>query len=421
MVCHPNAVIISQIAASSEAATLSRRRGICGSYRSLMARTNGSKHILETYVYIKTMQSKSSRDPIDGNSNSHFAVQASRDVTPHSATSSPIDSYFTGNAGLRDATTVGFAGLDTNSESAESSGGWPRLAAPIGNFAPHSHTTRHHVDRKARSVVDFDRLCDIQETILSSGNGPSRLPTRDDFPRSMSLAVVPRMTEKPVEHVVILLHEFGGTEETLEAFALRLRERQPETAFILLRGVESVPTGNSGHNWSDPGNDWNEGFSGAGRKILIDVIKTGLITNCGFEPRNIMLLGHGQGGMAALATVAACHTLELGGVVTIGGPMPAYAQLPHNIKARTPALVLRRELGDINAAALQQLRDNFVCLDVSTQPGVHVTIPERQEEIEPVLDFFAHRLGREEWTKQAILSFGTKLDCLHLITMLTFS
>jgi len=288
--------------------------------------------------------------------------------------------------------------------------------APISLAATQSTGS---VSPAGQRIIEFERLREVQESIPTIGNGAPRLPTPDDFPRSISTVVVPRATEKPVEHVVILLHDFGGTEMTLETFAIRLRERQPETAFVLLRGLESVPTGNSGHNWADSQSDWDGGFSGVGRKILMDVIKTGLITNCGFEPRSIILLGHGQGGMAALATAAACHRLEFGGVITIGGPMPAYAQLPHNVKARTPALVLRRELGDINASALQQLRDSFVCLDISTQPGIHDIVPELQEEIEPLLEFFAHRLGREEWTKQAILTFGRNEARLY-IDLLTF-
>ena len=265
-------------------------------------------------------------------------------------------------------------------------------------------------NKTGRRVAEFDHLRQIQGRIPPSGNdGVPRDPTQEDFPKSISLTVVPRATEKPVEHAVVLLHDFAGTEKTLEPLATRLRNRQPETAFILLRGVAPVPTWNSGHHSAGSSNDWSETFPGACHRILADVVKTGLINECGFQPRNIVLLGHGQGGMAALATAAAFDKIELGGVVTIGGPLPAYAQLPENIKAKTPALVLRRDLGDIDAPALQRLRDNFVSLDVSTQPGVGNTIPEEQAEVQPLIDFLAHRLSREEWTQQAILSFGRKL------------
>ncbi len=377
------------------------------------------------------------QDPINGGFTSqqdteasHIgAIQDQSAVTSPPMASSPIESSSTQGEGPRATNAVNLAALEASGEATESSSGKPRLANHGENLEQYRPKTQLPLSRTleidvptsspvartggvspaGQRVKEFDRLSEVQESIPFNGSGAPRLPTRDDFPPSISSIIVPRVTEKPVEHVVVLLHDFGGNEETLETFAFRLRERQPETAFVLLRGLESVPTGNSGHNWADSHSDWDGGFSGVGRKILIDVIKTGLIVKCGFEPRGIVFLGHGQGGMAALATVAACHRLEFGGVITIGGPMPAYAQLPYNVKARTPALLLRRELGDINGCALQHLRDSFMSLDISTQPGVHDTIPEQQKEIEPLLDFFAHRLGREEWTKQAILSFGREL------------
>ena len=348
----------------------------------------------------QTFQNRSASppNPINGQVFTQHDLEASHIVTPQNqgdatsrpANSGPVEpSSPAQDAGLLDTATVDFAAQDAANET-------------------------------GRRLTDFDHLRQIQERIPPSGNnGVPRDPTQQDFPKSISSLVVPRVTEKPVEHVVVLLHDFAGTEKTLESFAKKLRDRLPETAFVCLRGVAPVPTGNSGHNWADSSNDWSGSFSGAGRKILIDVVKTGLITKCGFQPRNIILLGHGQGGMAALATAAAFNKIELGGVITIGGPMPACAQLPENAKAKTPALVLRRDLGDIDAPALQRLRDNFVSLDVSTQPGVHNPIPEEQVEIKPLLDFFAHRLWREEWTQQAILSFGRKLKLRYQSIMLT--
>ena len=356
-----------------------------------MARTDGSKHILGAYVHTQAMQFLTRRSvnqqAFHNRSASHsnpiheqFPTENQGEVTSRPSNSSPVElSSPTQDIGLRDTSAVDFA-------------------------------AQHLSNETGRRITDFEHLRQIQERIPPSGNnGVPRDPTQQDFPKSTSLTVVPRVTEKPVEYVVVLLHDYAGTEKTLEPFAKKLRDRQPETAFVLLRGVAPVPTGNSGHNWADSSSDWSGSFSGAGRKILTDVVKAGLISECGFQPRNIILLGHGQGGMAALATVAAFDKIELGGVITLGGPMPVCAQLSENVKAKTPALVLRSELGDIDAPALKRLRDNFVSLDVSTQSGVDNKIPEEKAEIKPILDFFAHRLWREEWTQQAILSFGRKL------------
>lgn len=123
-------------------------------------------------------------------------------------------------------------------------------------------------------------------------------------------------------------------------------------------------------------------------------------------PSNIMIIGHCQGGMAALATVASWDGVEFGGVISIGGPLPSYVQLPPTVKAKTPALILRTVSGNIHQSALQRIKTTFVTVDVETRAGAHDTIPDEPDALKPILEFFAHRFHREEWEKQAILSLG---------------
>lgn len=201
------------------------------------------------------------------------------------------------------------------------------------------------------------------------------------------------------------LHQQGGNEASLETLARRLKRALPKSAYLLIRGVEPVPSRSNGYHWADPQSEWDEGFLNASSRLLT-VIK-GLISKCNIMPSNIMILGHSQGGMAALAMVASYDGIELGGVISIEGPLPSYVQLPSTVKAQTPALILRAKLlGDIDPSALQRIKDTFVTVDVGTRDGAHDTKPDTPDVLRPILDFFAHRFHREEWEKQAIVSFG---------------
>ena len=86
--------------------------------------------------------------------------------------------------------------------------------------------------------------------------------------------------------------------------------------------------------------------------------------------------------------------------------MPAYTRLESDVKAKTPALLLGGALGDMSPAAQEKVQDNFISTDKYIETGAQDVIPETQEQLKPLRDFFAHRLRREEWTKQAVISFG---------------
>lgn len=252
---------------------------------------------------------------------------------------------------------------------------------------------------------NFDILRRSQGEIPSKSIGSPCLPIKADFHPSISLLISPDELDEPLEYLIIYLHQFGGNEASLEILARRLKRRLPNSAYILIRGVEPAPSQINGYHWADPQTQTKEGFLNASRSLLTDVIKNVLISKCSIMPSNIMILGHCQGGMAALATVASWDGIEFGGVISIGGPLPSYVQLPSEVEAKTPALILRAALGDINPSALKRIKDTFVNVDVETREGAHDTIPD-QDALKPILDFFAHRFHRAEWGKQAIVSFG---------------
>ena len=248
-----------------------------------------------------------------------------------------------------------------------------------------------------------------QEAIHINVDGPSRTPVLEDFPRALSMKIV--NPTQPVESCIVLMHNLASNEASLNDHVEILKSKYPESAIILLRGLRSIEPENSGYHWADANGDVDEGFINTSRVILEDIIQDVLLAKCRFHPREIVILGHGQGGMAALAATACWNCIEFGGVVSLGGPMPAHVQVPSNIKAKTPVLIYGGARGDIALAALQQILENFSCTDHYDPPSGHDTIPLSEEEIAPLLEFFAHRLRREEWKRQAVISFGKDSRC----------
>lgn len=269
----------------------------------------------------------------------------------------------------------------------------------------------------------FQELKQRHHDVPYTGDKTPRLPTRADFSPSILLQIVPERTEKDVEHIVIFLPHSGASESSLKKLALDLNKQQPETSFVLLRGLEEVPTPNGGYQWADSAGEWDEGFLEASEAILANVIKASLIVNCGFAPHDILLIGHGQGGMAAMATAALWDDVELGGVVSIGGPLPSYVQSDSTKRIKTPALAMGGGLGRLTNRALNCIKARFICVDTYICAGAHDTLLEDEESrrplLERLLEFLAHRLRREEWDKQAVLSFGKFYICEAVPQQLT--
>lgn len=252
---------------------------------------------------------------------------------------------------------------------------------------------------------ELEHLQTSQEAINYHVEGPPRLPELSDFPPSIMMRILDPIIDVPIRHCIIMLHHHGNNEKTMNTLAKRLQQEQRESAFLLLRGLQAIPGGNSGYHWADPERGSDETFLDVSRVVLLDIIKNGLIAKCRFQPREIIVLGHCQGGMAALAIAASWSQIEFGGAVSVGGPIPTYTELQLGVKAKTPALILGGTLGDITPTALQQIRTNFTYVDSDIRRDTHDEIPDAAG-IKPLLEFFAHRLRREEWTKQAVVSFG---------------
>jgi len=225
---------------------------------------------------------------------------------------------------------------------------------------------------------------------------PTRLPTASDFPSYLHLTITPPPKSSPqLTNVLILLHGLGDTNASFTNLGKQLS--LPETLCISLQGPAPLPLELGGFHWGDDiqfdqsnGNmEFDTGFAKTVRTIKHDVIKGSLIGNCGFKLREIMLFGFGQGGMAALAA-AASITEELGGIISIGGPLlsPSAAKQVH-----TPTLVLGGSSNTlITKSAITSLKAAFQNVEYQKWNKVGDGMPRSREEMLPIMRFFARRL-----------------------------
>ena len=150
----------------------------------------------------------------------------------------------------------------------------------------------------------------------------------------------------------------------------------------------------------------NTEFLSVAKEILENVIQQGLIVNCHFEPKSIVIVGRDEAASVALTVAAVWHQVEFGGIIALGGRFLSQYQPQSVCKAKTPALILQKagmDNGGENAAI-----DFFDCLDFESLLNEPKASPQ-QRELQAMVDFLGHRLRRDEWTKQAVLSFGKLL------------
>ncbi|KAI4131527.1 MAG: hypothetical protein LQ338_001161 [Usnochroma carphineum] len=261
----------------------------------------------------------------------------------------------------------------------------------------------YQANRSQRGNEAFRRqLLDLP----NADNRTPRLPETRDFPSSLQFQIIPKRASGPIKYVVVLLHQFGESESSLRKFALILHDQQLELCLVLLRGLEPVKSSNSGHHWGDPTGDLNGPFLNIER-VLTEIIKTSLIAQCGFSPRDIVLIGHGQGGMAVLATAVSWQETELGGVVSFGGPLPGETGAKPTLldMIRMPALIIGAALGDRTTFARNRIESRYDYFNTYISTEGYDIAPATEVSMRLLLGFLARHLQGEEWMKQAVISF----------------
>jgi predicted esterase len=146
-------------------------------------------------------------------------------------------------------------------------------------------------------------------------------------------------------------------------------------------------------------------FVSSTKQIGLEVITDVLVRKCGFKPRDIAIVGHDQGGSAALAVAAACWKTKFGGVVTIGGALPSdFPDLVDGVKSLTHVLLLGGKLGDIDNKEAARIGRVFAGTTLALKQDKSDDFDDIDEAA--LVGFLAHQLRREEWTKEAVITFG---------------
>ena len=249
---------------------------------------------------------------------------------------------------------------------------------------------------------NLEELQELQKDVPSNPSATRRLPKRTDFPASIDLEIVHPVKDNQIEFAIVMLQDHKAKERSLEQLARKLQDQYPENAYILIRCPKQ--TGNGVHGWASTQDDLD--FVATSWMLLFAIISRGLIGKCGFKAKQIIILGHGQGGTAALTAVSLWDSIQFTGVIAIGGTMPARL----DAKSQTPALLLGNfsQSSTTHEVFTHITRSNRMTLQ--DMHNLKVDAPDLSGALlEPIREFFDHRLRREEWKKQAIISFGEQL------------
>ena len=238
----------------------------------------------------------------------------------------------------------------------------------------------------------------------------SRLPSPTDFPSHVILTITPPPPPQQPINILLLLHGLGDSNIPFTTLGAQLA--LPETACISLQAPTPLPFDLGGFHWGDDLHfdsatgqmDFDTGFQNAVNMIARDVIESVLLEKCSYLPRNIILFGFGQGGMAA---VAMAHSLavELGGVVSIGGPLPSSSII--NGKSKTPVAVLGGSSNTlITKSAVSRFKTAFDTVEYHKWDKSGDGMPTNREEMLPIMKFFARRLRSRSGVPEGSVEVG---------------
>ncbi|CAP96573.1 putative hydrolase [Penicillium chrysogenum] len=244
---------------------------------------------------------------------------------------------------------------------------------------------------------------------------PTKTPTPSDFPSELTVTVTsapsptPSKSTSPAPNILLLLHGLGDTAASFTKFAEAIR--LPETTVVTVQGTAPLPFDLGGFHWGDDVSfdsatgalDMDAGLTRSTKTLVSDVVRSTLVQKCGYALREIMVLGFGQGGMAALAiareiglkgtsNVGSGEVGALSGVISIGAPYPLSGSRVGD-KNRTPVLLVAgRDSVAVSDEAVRRTKQVFEFVEVSRYARKGDGMPSSREEMLPVMQFFARRL-----------------------------
>jgi len=241
---------------------------------------------------------------------------------------------------------------------------------------------------------------------------PTRLPVVADFPSTIELTITPPPALSPqLTNVLILLHGLGDTAASFTTLGKQLS--LPETTCISLQAPTPLPFQLGGFHWGDDIQfdsatgqmDFDTGFAKAVRVLKHDIIEDGLVQECGYKPREIMFFGFGQGAMVALATAVSMSEEELGGIISIGGPLPDSTISAKDVK--TPVLVLGgRSNTLVTRTSLHKMKACIQNVEYHKWTREGDGMPQDRDEMLPIMRFFARRLRSRKGVPEGSVEIG---------------
>ncbi|KAJ9617291.1 hypothetical protein H2200_001012 [Cladophialophora chaetospira] len=229
-------------------------------------------------------------------------------------------------------------------------------------------------------------------------------PSPSDFPTSLKPIIYLPSNNRPT-NVIIFLPGLGDTAGNFASFPRALN--LPDALTITLNPPFPLPFPlGPGDHWSEDlqvdtstGNLDTESspLTKATEVVAHDVIRKVLIDKCKYRPDHIHVFGFGQGGSVALGVPfrQSLSSLSLGGVMSIGGPLPLSTPLPGNGKNKTPVLLLsgsKSPLATTDSSPLKRIKSAYEFITYHQWKKVDDSMPKNRDEVLPMMQFWSQRL-----------------------------
>lgn len=250
---------------------------------------------------------------------------------------------------------------------------------------------------------------------------PTKTPTQADFPSNLTVTITlpPNPTSSPSPNILLLLHGLGDSAAGFTPFGRALH--LPETTVLTVQAPNPVPFDLGGFHWGDDvafdsstgGLDMDAGFTKSPVILAKDLVRGVLVQKCGYRPREILVLGFGQGGMAGLSLARELGKAgegvdgePLAGVISIGAPYPLSGSRAGS-KNRTPVLLVSgRDSIVVSDEAVRRTKQVFEFVEVSRYARKGDGMPSNRDEMLPVMQFFARRLRSRQGVPEGSVELG---------------
>lgn len=242
------------------------------------------------------------------------------------------------------------------------------------------------------------------------------IPSVEDFPKDLHPVIYLPTNNQPT-NVMVFLPGLGDTSTNFSSFARALN--LPDTLNITLQPPYPLPFPfGPGFQWSDDVQvDTSTGTfdpdSPLGKATtLVASIVVNLQARYGFTPAQIHLFGSGQGGSLALCTALDTSLQDkpsLGGVLSIGGPLPISSSVTVAPKNRTPVMLLGGRSGALSRdeqSPVKRIRQMYEFVEYHEWKKAEDSMPKSRYEALPMMQFLARRLKSARGVPEGAVEIG---------------